>query len=177
MSLRLAAIPGIVTDGLTPTVFNRTVPSNGKQPVDLTFGTNPSVCLFMLHDEGETTVAFSGNFIVLNETTAPAKTWQSGSPYGYVSIPKVMHSYQGRNGGFSSTSKDIAIAVPIVVCGILLTASAAFFVAARRQRSKAFAYQRTRYQSSPLIHVQDQNLSNKDVNTEPMCQMINHETD
>lgn len=177
MSLRLAVITGIVTDPLLPTVFNRTVPSNGEQYVDLTFGTKPSVCLFMLHDEGETTDASSGNFIVLNETTAPAKTWQSDSHYGYVSIPKVTDSYRGKNGGSSSNSKNIAIAVPIVVCAILLAASAAFFFAARRQRSRASAYQPTGYQPSPLLNVQDQNLNNGDVKLEPMYQRIYHETD
>ena len=172
VSLRLAALACMVINPMLSTVFNQTVPSNGEQSVDLTFGTRPSVCLFMLHDEGETTDASSGNFIVLNETSAPAKTWKSDSHYGYVSIPKVTKSYQGRNGGGSSNYNNIAIAVPIVVCAVLLIASAAFFFAARRQRSKASGYQ-----PSPLLNVQDQNLNNRDVKLEPMYQRIYHETD
>ena len=57
VGLRLAALAGMVTNSLLPTVFNRTIPGNGEQSVDLTFGTKPPVCLFMLHDEGETTDA------------------------------------------------------------------------------------------------------------------------
>lgn len=177
VSLPLAASACILTNPLLPTVFNRTVPSNGEQSVDLTFGTRPSVCLFMLHDEGETADVSSGNFIVLNETSAPAKTWDSDSHYGYVSVPKVTDSYRGRDGGSSSNYRNIAIAVPIAVCAVLFIASAAFFFAARRQRSRVSGYQPTGYQPSPLLNVQGQDLNNRDLKMEPMYQRIYHETE